>query len=55
MHAFSPHRGLFLETETIEANMEFILKNISDLATQNENESTEIVDKKIDWLRENEA
>lgn len=55
MQAFSPPRVLFLETETIEANMEFILKNISGLAKPNENESDELFDQMIVWLRENEA
>lgn len=55
MQAFSPQRVLFLETETIEANMEFILKNISGLAKHNENESDELFDQMIEWLRENEA
>lgn len=54
MQTFSPQRVLFLEAETIEANMKFIRDNVSALGEREEAESAELLDRMIEWLRGNE-
>lgn len=55
MHAFSPSQVLFLKAETIEMNVEFIQASAASLIEENGNESGDLFDKMIQWLRENEA
>jgi deoxyadenosine/deoxycytidine kinase len=55
MREFSPNRVFFLETETIEANVEFIRARAEDLSERKRDESRDLFDKMIRWLRENKA
>ncbi|MCC5626120.1 AAA family ATPase [Nostoc sp. CHAB 5715] len=55
MQAFSPNRVLFLSAVAIETNIEFVRERISVLSKHDERESEALIDKMIQWLRENEA
>lgn len=55
MQEFSPNRVRFFEAKTIETNVEFIQKNISDLANSDEIEDGNLFSKMVEWLQENEA
>lgn len=55
MQDVSPHRVLFLQAETIEANMGFIRRSATALTGQNEDEQDRLFDKMLGWLRANKA
>jgi thymidylate kinase len=52
MHAFAPAQVLFLEAETIDSNIDFVLKN-SSAPPLERSESELLLRKMIKWLREN--
>jgi thymidylate kinase len=54
MHEFQPNRVLFIDTESIETNVEFIRQHISNLI-QSKDESIDLFTKMIQWLRENKT
>jgi deoxyadenosine/deoxycytidine kinase len=55
MQTFSPSRVLVLEADSIETNIEFVLKGVSVLSKPNASESKVLFSRLIQWLRENKA
>jgi thymidylate kinase len=55
LQMFSPWRVCFLDAKTIETNIKFIERSVSALARHPADESEQLFDKMIGWLRENEA
>lgn len=55
MQTLSPGQVLFLEAESIESNVEFIYKSISDIGSYKRIKSEFLLSKMIKWLRENSA
>jgi hypothetical protein len=52
---FLPSKVFFLKAETIETNIEAIQESMSSLIKDSEDEPTDLFDKMVKWLRENEA
>lgn len=55
MQTFSPNKVLFLKAETIDMNVEFIQKSVSNLIKDNRSESEMLLNKMTRWLREHNA
>ena len=55
MRQFSPSRVLFLDAETIESNIDFVRQNVSGFQPIKKSEPEFLLNKMINWLRENKA